>query len=143
MTADLFGQSTDQQKLEVHEHTIISGPRANRGLSIVHSHEGGSEPHQHPHTGPASYTIDRDEWLKATGMCGGGRKRFTKTPEGEQLPIDDLEDWQKTFEIHVGPPPPGFEGTGGGMVTATRMILAHRMTVSNVIPFPDKSKKAR
>ncbi|QOZ25325.1 hypothetical protein [Bradyrhizobium sp. CCBAU 51753] len=141
MTGDLFGHSPDQRQLEVHEHAIISVPRANHGQSIRHSHEGGSEPHQHPDTGPASYTIDKDEWLKATGLRGGGRKQFTKTPEGEQLPIVELEEWQKSFEVHVGALPPGFRGTGGGMAAATRMILAHRMTVSNVVPFPSTPKR--
>lgn len=136
---DLFG-TAPKQSFEVHEHCIISGTRANRGMRIVHSHDGGSEPHQHEHAGPASYTIDRDDWLRATGMQGGGRKQFTKAPDGEQLAIVELEDWQRTFEVHVGTPPPGFEGTGGGMVTASRMILGSRMTVSSIIPFPGPKK---
>lgn len=134
---DLFGERPET-KLEVHEHSIISGPRACRGERVIHSHAGGDAPHQHPDTGPASYIIDKDDWLRETGLSGGGRKSFTAAPTGEQLPTVELEDWQKTFEVHVGAPPPGFQGTGGGMFTAARMILGSRMTVSNVVPFPSK-----
>jgi hypothetical protein len=126
---------------EVHEHIFISGPRAN-GVFIQatqkttshcsHSHAGGSAPHKHPDTGPASYTIDKDDWSRATGMLGGGRKKFTKQPTGEQLPIADLEDWQKSFEIVVCPPPKEFRGTGAGMAAAIRMILGFGMTVAAV-----------
>lgn len=138
---DLFGEIPEPSKLEVHEHCIVSGPRANGGEHIVHSHEGGDIPHQHPHTGPASYTIDKDDWARMTGgVEGGSRKRFTPKPEGEQLPIVDLEDWQKTFEIHYGNPPAGFNGTGGGHLTAARMVLGCKMTVSNVVPFPGRKK---
>lgn len=146
---DLFGevvklpQRAAAKTFEMHDHCIISGPRACRSITITHSHEGGSEPHQHPDTGPASYTIDQDEWHAATGMHGGGRKVFTATPEGEQLARVELEEWQKTFEIHVGDPPPGWTGTGGGMAAASRMILACRMTVSNVLPFPGPKRATR
>jgi hypothetical protein len=130
-----------KNKLEVHEHSIISGPRSRMSAKIVHSHEGGDVPHQHPDTGPASYTIDKDDWFRASGgAIGGGRKRFTKEPEGEQLPHVELEEWQKSFEIHYGDPPPGFEGTGGGHLAAARMVLAFKMTVSNVVPFPGPKK---
>lgn len=126
------------RSFEVHEHSYVSGPNANRGKQLVHSHEGGSEPHGHQHTGPASYTIDKDEWFAATGLRGGSRKEFTKAPKGEQLPIVALEDWQTSFEIHHGEPPPGWQGTGGGHATAARMVLGSRMTISNIIPFPGK-----
>ena len=140
---DLFGEVPKPKPLEVHEHSIISGPRAGSGETIVHSHEGGEHPHKHPDTGPSKYTIDQDEWFEMTGgVAGGSRKRFTQAPEGEQLPRVELEDWQKTFEIHYGDPPPGWKGQGGGHLAAARMVLAFRMTVSNVIPFPGP-KKAR
>jgi hypothetical protein len=123
--------------LEVHEHSFVSGPRAHGGCpskggkwlptKFSHSHEGGSAPHQHPQTGPASYTIDKDQWYRATGFKGGGRKTFTRRPTGEQLPIVDLEDWQKSFEVIVGAPTPEF-GTGPGLAPAARMILGHKMT---------------
>lgn len=140
---DLFGEVPMRKPFEVHEHSIISGPKENRGEKIVHSHEGGDIPHKHEHTGPATYTIDQDDWSRATdGVAGGGRKRFTQKPEGEQLPRIELEDWQKGFEIHHGPAPPGFEGTGGGHLAAARMTLAFKMTVSNIVPFPCPEKLA-
>lgn len=128
---------TDRAQLEVHTHSIIRGQRANifGRNTITHSHEGGDMPHRHPDTGPASYTIDKDEWFRATGMRGGGRKKFTISPEGEQFPIVELEDWQKSFEVHVGDPPPGFIGTGAGLAPAARMIVGSRMTVSKIVPF--------
>lgn len=125
---DLFGEAP--RPLEVHEHSIVSGPRAQRGECITHSHVGGDRPHQHPHTGPGAYTIDRDDWRRATGGgAGGGRKRFTDTPDGEQLPIVELEEWQKSFEVHfTARPNPFGEGvTGGGDAAAARMVLAFRM----------------
>jgi hypothetical protein len=147
---DLFGADVvrlpiEKRRLEVHEHRFISGPRsrfAGTDRNVVrHSHEGGSERHKHPDTGPATYTIDKDEWFAATGLKGGGRKEFSDEPVGEQLAIVPLEDWQKTFEVHVGAPPPGFTGTGGGYAAACRMILGSRMTVSKVVPFPGPGRK--
>lgn len=85
------GTVAAKRVLEVHRHVFISGPRA--GQTIVHSHEGGhSDPsgagaHTHPDTGPARFTIDADEWARATGLKGGGKKKFTKRATGEQLPI--------------------------------------------------------
>lgn len=137
---DLFGEVPQRKPLEVHEHSIISGPRSNCGAKIIHSHEDGEIPHQHPCMGPATYTIDEDDWHRMTGLAGGSRKRFTKIPEGEQLPRVELEDWQKSFEIHYGDPPPNFKGTGGGHFTAARMVLASRMTVSNIVSFPGPKK---
>lgn len=72
-------------KFEVHEHAFVSGPR--RGGKLVHSHEGGNfTPHEHPNTGPGCYTIDKHEWAQKTGLRGGGTKKFTAKPSGEQLP---------------------------------------------------------
>lgn len=138
---DLFGDIPEAKPLEVHEHSIISGPRANSGAKIVHSHEDGCVPHGHPHTGPATYTIDQDDWHRMTGAYGGGRKRFTKAPEGEQLPRVDLEDWQKSFEIHYAEDPTGGfkDSTGGGHLAAARMVLAFKMAAV-VIPFPGPKK---
>ena len=139
---DLFGDVPKEKPLEIHEHSIISGPRVNCGAKIVHSHEDGDIPHGHKHTGPATYTIDQDDWHRATGgVAGGSRKRFTKTPEGEQLPRVELEDWQKSFEIHYAEDPTGGlkDVTGGGHLAAARMVLAFRMTAV-VIPFPGPKK---
>lgn len=117
--------------LEVHEHCFIRGPRSCfAGTSIgrlVHSHEGGDIPHQHPDTGPASYTIDKDDWLRTTGLRGGGRKKFTTKPIGEQFARIELEKWQTEFEVIVWPPPPDFKGQGAGIAPAARMVLAFGM----------------
>lgn len=110
--------------LEVHEHCII-GPRA-RGWNnkIEHSHEGGDVPHTHPDTGPGSYTIDKDEWLRATGLTGGGRKKFTKVPTG--LPFVPRTPEECEFKVVVCDPPApiGFTGEGGGHHAAARVSLA-------------------
>lgn len=123
---------------EVHTHHFISGPRANGGCysptgtwmlsKFSHSHEGGDKPHQHPQTGPAAYTIDKDDWFRSTGLRGGGRKKFTVKPSGEQMPIRELEDWQKSFEIIVCDPPKDYIGEGPGIGPAARMTLTFRMS---------------
>ncbi|HEY3678994.1 MAG TPA: hypothetical protein VGL45_09760 [Bradyrhizobium sp.] len=73
--------------------------------------------------------IDKDEWRAATGMRGGGRKKFSKKPTGDQLPIRELEDWQKTFDVIICKPsaPEGFKGSGAGIAPAIRMIQACRI----------------
>lgn len=118
-------------KYEVHQHCWIAGPKANRSdlYKFEHSHAGGSEPHKHADTGPASYTIDKDEWFATTGLQGGGRKKFTAEPSGLQLDPVELEDWQKSFRIVVGPPPANHSGEGGGLATAARMVLGSRMEI--------------
>ena len=118
-------------KFEVHEHSFVRGPRA-RGSNwpdskVAHSHFGGDVPHSHPDTGPASYTIDKDDWARATGMVGGGRKTFTAAPSGEQLKVIPRTAEESTFEIVVMDPPANFKGEGGGMVAAARMQLAFGM----------------
>lgn len=144
--ADLFGAPKETpnkvknggaKRLEVHEHIYITGPRA-RGMFIQatqkttshfsHSHEGGDIPHTHPDTGPGCYVIDKDEWFQQTGLRGGGRKKFTAKPEGEQLAFIERTPEENTFEVIVGPPPKDWGGTGGGMATASRMILGLGMT---------------
>lgn len=118
------------RKLEVHEHCIIRGPRANRWDSkFEHSHDGGDVPHTHPDTGPGSYTIDKDEWARATGLKGGGRKKFTAAPSGEQHEFIARTAEESAFEVLVGNPsaPPGFTGEGGGHHAAARMVLAHKL----------------
>jgi hypothetical protein len=84
---------------EVHEHSYVRGPRTNGpGPSkFAHAHERGDEPHEHLDTGPATYTIDKDEWYAATGMCGGGRKKFVAAPTGPQLAF--LEREERTFRV--------------------------------------------
>src|SRR5258706_5701767 len=83
--------------LEVHGHSWITGPHANHGLRIEHSHQEGSYSHRHPDTGPAGFTIDKDEWYAATGMRGGGRKRYTPRPIGQQL--EWIEPEHRTFKV--------------------------------------------
>jgi hypothetical protein len=117
-------------KLEVHEHCVIGGPRAHKTWlnHITHSHVDGNRAHQHPDCGPASFTIDKDEWLKATGLRGGGRKKYTAGPTGEQLPIAELEDWQKTFEVVLVDGPPPEESTcGPGVGPIARMVQTFGM----------------
>lgn len=124
---------------EVHEHCFVSGPRAKVApVSFTHSHEGGDRPHRHPDTGSATYTIDKDEWRRQTGMVGGGRKKFTKRPTGEQLPLVTLTPEETHFEvIGFDPPnvPTGFKGTGSGTHPVIRMMMAHKLTPAfRVIP---------
>jgi hypothetical protein len=122
--------SPKARKLEVHEHCFIDGPRSRyagtAASHLVHSHENGDVPHSHPDTGPASYTIDKDEWFRATGLKGGGRKKFTPAPTGEQFPFVARTPEEQQFEIIVcdPPAPPGFTGEGGGQHAAARMVLA-------------------
>jgi hypothetical protein len=129
------------KRLEVHEHSYVSGRYANGGgyskdgrwiTKVVHSHEGGDQPHQHEHTGPASYTIDKDEWLKATGLRGGGRKKFTAKPSGEQMPVVELEDWQKSFEVVICAPPKVYVGEGPGIALPMRLVKTFGLKVSRV-----------
>jgi hypothetical protein len=124
------------KSLEVHEHTYVSGPRANGGKYIggkwqkstfSHSHEGGNIRHQHVATGPATYTIDKDAWFRSTGLRGGGRKKFTAKPTGEQLPIRELAEWQQSFVVVIGPPTPRSMGEGPGVALPARLALSFRM----------------
>lgn len=138
--------------LEMHEHSQISGPghnisRNGRLPHINHSHQGGDKPHQHEHHGPASYTIDKDEWFAATGLRGGGRKVFTAAPTGPQLPIVELADWQKSFEVIVDEEScarfreeQGGTVTGAGVGPAARMVLGAKMIP--LFPGPPSRRKA-
>jgi hypothetical protein len=121
---------------EVHTHRFVRGPRRDarygrdgtwQDATFAHAHDDGSRAHGHPDTGPACFTIDRDAWFRTTGLRGGGRKTFTTRPTGEQFPIEELEDWQKTFEVRiVGAPTPQF-GTGPGLAHAARMALTFKI----------------
>ncbi|HJQ55975.1 MAG TPA: hypothetical protein VJ890_03660 [Vineibacter sp.] len=134
---DLFGApAASAAAYEVHEHVFIDGPRsryAGRPESmVVHSHPGGNVPHAHPQTGPACYTIDKDEWSRVTGLKGGGRKRFTKTVTGEQLPLAALESWQTQFDVVVCDPLPARHfgqdaATGPGEALPARMAMGFGM----------------
>jgi hypothetical protein len=126
---------------EVHSHWFVTGPRSRGAYNakgkwetgkFSHSHKGGDVPHRHPDTGPGSYTIDKDDWFRATGLRGGGRKKFTQQPSGEQMPLVELEEWQKSFEVHLGKPTPAEWGTGPGIGPAARMIFGSKMRLSKV-----------
>jgi hypothetical protein len=122
---------------QVHEHHIISGPRANGGAynragvwessKFTHAHEGGDRPHQHRDCGPAFYGHLRQQ------------PTFSAKPTGEQRPWQDLEDWQRSFEIHVVGPPspskgqPGYIGEGPGTLPAERMIRGFKMRVRRIV----------
>lgn len=75
-------------QLEVHVHSYVTGPKANRGegSKITHSHVGGSHSHRSD-TGPAQFVIDKDDWAHRTGLRGGGRKKFTSKASGPQLAV--------------------------------------------------------
>lgn len=146
------------ERLEVHEHCFVSGPRrgrfgnswpAGQASDFEHSHPGGNEPHSHPDTGPASYTIDKDEWLRMTGLSGGGRKKFTTKPSGDQLPFVPRTPEESSFEIIMSDPPflpPGWdpESSGGGHIAAAHMVAKHKLTpVFTVVRPPGSNPNAR
>lgn len=92
------------EHFEVHEHCYISGPNINLLThKFSHSHPNGNVPHTHPDTGPSSYTIDKDEWFAATGLKGGGRKKFTAKPTGSQLPFTPRTAEEQVFYVVVDP----------------------------------------
>lgn len=132
-------------RLEVHEHSFVSGPRSGGHYEnnawhtgkFSHSHEGGDKPHCHENTGPSSYVIDKDDWFRATGLRGGGRKKFTAKPSGEQMPIRELEDWQKSFRVIVCDRMPDQKGDGPGIALPMRMMKQFKMTAQ----FVDGRKK--
>ena len=124
--------------LEVHEHCYLAGPHANgRDYKFAHSHEGGEGPHYHDdgtsRTGPAARTIDRDAWLRVTGMRGGGRKVFTPRPTGAQLPTVPTEPSRiDVVIIGDGGASIAKGGTGGGSVTLARLCLGSDVIVGSV-----------
>lgn len=119
------GGGVKNSKLEVHEHSYVSGPNANKSWlrRLVHSHEGGNKPHEHEHSGPACYTIDKDEWLRATGLKGGGRKKFTKAPTGPQMSLNPCEPMTFEVIVHESAIPAG-GATGPGIAPIARIELA-------------------
>jgi hypothetical protein len=127
--------------LQVHSHSYVTGPRSHGGCYLAdgqwhsstfsHSHPGGDHPHEHPDTGPASYVIDKDEWFRATGLPGGGRKKFTTKPTGERLRY--LPRRPATFEIVVCDPPKDYLGEGPGLAPAARLVLGFKMRPPRVI----------
>jgi len=123
---------------EVHEHWYITGQKARiSGSRLNHSHAGGNLPHVHEdeiqRTGPGAYTIDRDAWMRETGLRGGGRKRFTSKPTGEQLPIVAVSPPQIDVVI-VGDGGAAIAGAAQGPGTApiVRLCLGMLAEVASV-----------
>lgn len=123
-------------QFEVHRHTFVSGPRANGHYerdgqwhtgTFSHSHDGGHVGHEHPHTGPACYTIDKDDWFRTTGLRGGGRKTFTPQPTGEQFPIVALTPEQQTFEVRIVGHHDPAKGNGPGIALPARIAFAFKL----------------
>ncbi|HEY1814848.1 MAG TPA: hypothetical protein VGG74_21020 [Kofleriaceae bacterium] len=115
--------------LEMHEHSYISGPNARwagERSKLRHSHEGGDRPHEHEHTGPSYYTIDKDDWYRRTGLRGGGRKQFTVRATGLQLPVIETEPMQFDV-IFVGAP-----GSVDGAYVPERLKLESKAVVRSV-----------
>lgn len=139
------------KKLEVHEHWIIAGPNANKSWlnKFEHSHEGGDVPHKHDdgihETGPAARTIDKDEWFAATGLRGGGRKKFTAKPTGPQMPLVRTEPC-KIEVIIVGDGGASVAGdcSGAGDLPIVRMKKAFGAVVTSVTHVaPPRRRAAR
>lgn len=122
-------QANPKMKLEVHEHCFVSGPNASGpNYKFKHSHAGGGIPHKHPDTGPSCYTIDKDQWRKATGLRGGSRKKFTSKPVGERMEWIALEYCESHFIVHADGVSSIHEIGGAVEFTANRMVLAFGMT---------------
>ena len=134
---------TTPRRYQVHEHSIVSGPRANGGCyapsgqwllsKFSHAHEGGDQPHKHPECGPAFYGYPRQT------------PKFSAQPKGEQRPWQDLEDWQRSFEIHIGEPSPakgqpGYIGEGPGLLPVERMITGFKMRVSRIVDHTSRKR---
>lgn len=131
-------------RFEVHEHHYVSGPNANRGRTIVHSHFGGNAPHTHPETGPSVFTIDRHDWRRTTGITLPRKqaKKFTDEPKGPQLPATA---YNADFEVIVtGKNPPGWKGEGGGHLAMARMALTFKGTPHIIdVSDPGTGRKAK
>lgn len=117
---------------QVHEHCVLNS-RYSPVPRIVHSHERGDRPHQHPDCGPAFY--------------GHGKYTFSVKAKGEQRPWVELEDWQRSFEIHLCAPTPrkgepGYIGEGPGLLPAERMIHGFKMRVSKIVDHTTSKKPA-
>lgn len=106
-------------RFQVHAHTRLDARRS-PAPTITHAHAGGHDPHQHAHYGPAFYGHLRE------------KDKFVAKPTGEQLPIVELEDWQKSFEVVVCDPmpsvgQPGYIGDGPGLALPLRIARGFKM----------------
>lgn len=90
------------EKLEVHEHCFVSGPRSTGHYEfdakkretkwadrkkLVHSHEGGSVPHAHPDTGPSFY--------------GYRQPKVTQRAKGEQFELIPIPKEDQSFDLII------------------------------------------
>jgi hypothetical protein len=135
---------TKAKTLEVHEHHFISGPRSCTVRSqFSHSHEGGDRPHVHPDTGPAAYTIDADDWFASTGLRGGGKKKFTAKPTGEQF--ECIPRTPEPFRvIFLDPPhPAGSSGDAVGPGQALPLRIAKTFRAPFTVETLPRSKRAK
>lgn len=132
-------------RYEVHGHCFITGPNSHYGGlargRVVHSHDGGDRPHVHEdathRTGPGAYTIDKDEWLRRTGLVGGGRKKYTVKPSGLQLPVVPVDPPQIRVFIHDDAGASVARGASGpGVAPIVRMQLAVKAEVASVTHIP-------
>jgi hypothetical protein len=126
------GRSMSDKTLEVHEHWIIKS-NISPSPRLIHSHFGGDAYHEHPGYGPGSYTIDKNEWLKKTGMAGERKKRFTAKPSGPQVPLIEVEP--TPFVVVMGPPSPPAWGSGPGI------SLPERISQSFKLPYIIKAEE--
>lgn len=128
-------------RYQMHEHSYVRGPRSNNTgtRNFSHSHEGGDVPHEHEDTGPSCYTIDKDDWYRRTGLRGGGRKKYTVKPNGEQLALVAIDPADLEFDVvYCVDAMAKFrewdpKSTGGGDGAAARMELAFGMKANLVV----------
>lgn len=127
----------DGARLEVHEHSFIAG----RHGAFSHAHEGGDKPHEHTdgsiRTGPACYTIDKRDWLRATGSIGRSEKKFSTKPTGPQMPLVVTEP-SKIRVIIVGDGGASVAGDceGAGVLPVARVMLRFKAEIESVTSVP-------
>lgn len=131
--------------LETHEHCYITGPNSRFAGSargrLTHSHDGGDKPHVHEdaaqRTGCGSYTIDKDEWFKRTGLRGGGHKKFTRKQTGVQMPLIAIGAPQiRVVIVGDGGAAVARGASGAGESPVVRMQLACKSQVISVTHAP-------
>jgi len=136
------------KKFEVHEHYWITGRQARMaaGYKFYHSHEGGDGPHEHvegdSRTGPASYTIDKRDWLRATGSVGGSEKKFSAKPTGPQLPFVKTEPTKvRIVVVGDGGASVARDCSGPGVLPVARIVLGFRAKIESVEHVPGPGLK--
>lgn len=134
--------SGGEGQLELHEHHYIVG----RHGSFAHAHEGGDKPHEHiegtVRTGPACYTIDRRDWLRATGSIGGSEKKFAAKPTGPQMPFIAAEP--SKIRIHIvgdGGASVAGDCEGPGVLPVAMIMLRFKAEIESVTHTPGPGLK--